>query len=446
MSTMSTIDYDYFASIDTPEKAYIFGLVLFNIEREKVNINEPSLIDPSSQPKRDAFARDIEVSFSSQNVNNIYDKIVSYNDYKKTDNERNPYKIPYYSNLDVVISHLKKLGEVAWEVDKNNANNNTVWLTISSRQIIQDLFKRVKNPILIIDDLMYIIDSLHSEASAATAATDGDELVKHFMRAYIEKHGTIVGNYLHLTLCNTEEDNVGKIRNLYKIPCTLTNFNSASSVNYSRLIYCDANMIDFLGIFYSDPDILYVSKKMYDFTDGGCGGCGSDGDLEKYCSYSEATTPTIKVLKDDESAVMPSKASYSDAGYDLTIIKEHKVLNSDTKLYDTGIKLDIPNGYYVEIVPRSSISRSGYMLANNVGIIDQGYRGNLYIALRKVNKDCEDLVLPWKCCQFIVKKQIFSRLKLSTEDLTKTRRDCGGFGSSDLVPLNIQKVLLYNNA
>jgi deoxyuridine 5'-triphosphate nucleotidohydrolase len=277
-------------------------------------------------------------------------------------------------------------------------------------------------------------------------AADGDELVKHFMRAYIERHGTIAGSYLHLTLCNTEEDNVGKIRNLYKIPCTLTNYNATTTLSYSRLIYCDANMIDFLGIFYSDPDILYVSKKMYDFTDGGCGGCGSDGDLEKYCSYSEATTPTIKVLKDDESAVMPSKASYSDAGYDLTIIKEHKVLNSDTKLYDTGIKLDIPNGYYVEIVPRSSISRSGYMLANNVGIIDQGYRGNLYIALRKVNKDCEDLVLPWKCCQFIVKKQVFSRLKLSTEDLTKTRRDCGGFGSSDLVPINIQKVLLYNNA
>jgi dUTP pyrophosphatase len=100
-------------------------------------------------------------------------------------------------------------------------------------------------------------------------------------------------------------------------------------------------------------------------------------------------------------------------------------------LYDTGIKLDIPNGYYVEIVPRSSISRSGYMLANNVGIIDQGYRGNLYVALRKVNKDCEDLALPWKCCQIIVKKQVYSRLKLTTEAGAKTNRGDGGFGSTD---------------
>ena len=80
------------------------------------------------------------------------------------------------------------------------------------------------------------------------------------------------------------------------------------------------------------------------------------------------TTPRIKVFKAYDEAIIPSKSRYSDAEYELTIIKEHKRLTSNTVIYDTGIKLEIPNAYYVEIVPRSSISRSGYILANNVGI------------------------------------------------------------------------------
>ena len=121
----------------------------------------------------------------------------------------------------------------------------------------------------------------------------------------------------------------------------------------------------------------------------------------------------------------------------MTIIKEYKRLTSNTVIYDTGIKLEIPNGYYVEIVPRSSISRSGYMLANNVGIIDQGYRGNIYVALTKINEESPELSLPWKCCQMIVKKQIYSKLVFcdssgSSEggEIEKSSRGTGAFGST----------------
>jgi dUTP pyrophosphatase len=177
-------------------------------------------------------------------------------------------------------------------------------------------------------------------------------------------------------------------------------------------------MIDFLGLFDNDnKDIknMYINNNIFNFNN-------KDGN---------SVVNMLEVYKDDINAVIPSKSSYSDAGYDLTIIKVCKILNSNTVLYDTGIKLNIPNGYYVEIVPRSSISRSGYMLANNVGIIDQGYRGNLFIALIKINKECDDLVLPWKCCQMIVKKQIYSKLIISSDELTTSSRGIGGFGSTD---------------
>jgi dUTP pyrophosphatase len=181
-------------------------------------------------------------------------------------------------------------------------------------------------------------------------------------------------------------------------------------------------MIDLLGMLYSNCDCPYYNNYIYTYNN-------RDGN----------SIPSIKVFKECDEAVIPSKARYSDAGYDLTIIKEYKRLTSNTIIYDTGIKLEIPNGYYVEIVPRSSISKSGYILANNVGIIDQGYRGNLYIALAKINDEMPDLTLPYKCCQMIVKKQVYSKLVYSGSGgsggssdsaIGNSSRGTGAFGST----------------
>ena len=187
-------------------------------------------------------------------------------------------------------------------------------------------------------------------------------------------------------------------------------------------------MIDLLGMIYSNYECPYYNNYIYTYNN-------RDG----------KSIPCIKVFKvdadaanaaDAADAVIPSKSRYSDAGYDLTIIKEYKRLTSNTVIYDTGIKLEIPNGYYVEIVPRSSISRSGYILANNVGIIDQGYRGNIYVALTKINEESPELSLPWKCCQMIVKKQIYSKLVFcdssnsEQNDIEKSSRGTGAFGST----------------
>ena len=76
--------------------------------------------------------------------------------------------------------------------------------------------------------------------------------------------------------------------------------------------------------------------------------------------------PTLKIYKTDENAVIPAKAFEEDAGYDLTIINKIKDFNSKTTLYDTGIKIEIDEGYYTEIVPRSSISKFGYIMANSI--------------------------------------------------------------------------------
>ena len=141
--------------------------------------------------------------------------------------------------------------------------------------------------------------------------------------------------------------------------------------------------------------------------------------------------PTIKVYKSHKDAVIPAKAFEEDVGYDLTIISKIKDFNSKTSLYDTGIKIEVDEGYYTEIVPRSSISKFGYILANNVGIIDNHYRGNLMIALTKIADDASEIQFPFKCCQLIIKKQIFANLyEITDNNLSSTVRNDGGFGST----------------
>ena len=139
--------------------------------------------------------------------------------------------------------------------------------------------------------------------------------------------------------------------------------------------------------------------------------------------------PKINVVKVDDNAVIPSKKNWSDVGYDLSIINKIEDYNSKTALYDTGIKIQVDFGYYVEIVPRSSLSKSGYILANSVGIIDNSYRGNLMVALTKVCDDAKEIEYPFRCCQMIVRKYVNTYLE-EVGNVDNTKRNEGGFGST----------------
>lgn len=141
--------------------------------------------------------------------------------------------------------------------------------------------------------------------------------------------------------------------------------------------------------------------------------------------------PTLKFELCHPEAVLPSRAHPTDTGYDLTIIDIAKQVNPVVTLYDTGVKACIDPGYYLEIVPRSSIIKSGYMLANNVGIIDEDYRGNLFVALAKIWPDAPAIQLPFRGFQLIPRKRIDCEVQRVESIDIDTQRGEGGFGSSD---------------
>jgi len=381
----NTICDDFFEVIDTPLKAYIIGLIAFN----KTDCDDNVIVE-------------IKLNNVKEYDNN--NKCISYGYYMDLkDDERKHYQ--YFNNIDILLKHFRKIGNVKYT--EQSCINGIIELTITSQNIKDDIGKHININNCKSADISEFITKCYNE--------DANKC-NQFVRAYIEKYASIIYDNINITFYN--ENTANSIIKLYDIPCI-----RQKNINNLVIQFNSVNMIDLLGMIYSNYDCPYYNNFIYTYNN-------RDG----------KSIPCIKVFKACDDAVIPSKARYSDAGYDLTIIKEHKRLNSKTVIYDTGIKLEIPNGYYVEIVPRSSISRSGYMLANNVGIIDQGYRGNLYIALTKINDDTPDITdlanwrLPWKCCQMIVKKQIYSKLVFcdsGQDDIEKSNRDTGAFGSTD---------------
>ena len=136
----------------------------------------------------------------------------------------------------------------------------------------------------------------------------------------------------------------------------------------------------------------------------------------------------IKCLKTRKDAILPSKTRISDTGYDLTILEKIKEIG-DVSFYTTGIKIQPPFGWAVEIRARSSIAKTGYMLANGVGTIDRTYLGEVIIALRKVDKTMADIKLPCRFAQMIpVPVQHLEIIEVN--ELSATDRGDGGFGST----------------
>lgn len=131
----------------------------------------------------------------------------------------------------------------------------------------------------------------------------------------------------------------------------------------------------------------------------------------------------------DMCAEIPTKAHASDAGYDVTLIGIEKTVGNVT-FYKTGLSVEPSHGYYVEIVPRSSISKTGYILANSVGIIDASYRGELLVALMKIDPEAKELELPKKMVQLIPRYNIYTDVT-SVDDICETMRNMGGFGSTN---------------
>jgi len=73
----------------------------------------------------------------------------------------------------------------------------------------------------------------------------------------------------------------------------------------------------------------------------------------------------------------------------------------------------LPTGYYFEVYARSSLSKTGYILANSVGIIDGNYKKTIKVSLIKIDNSMPDIKLPFKGMKLVLRKMIHFELNKS---------------------------------
>ena len=136
--------------------------------------------------------------------------------------------------------------------------------------------------------------------------------------------------------------------------------------------------------------------------------------------------------KAEDGVLAPSYQSPGSSGMDVRAhLSESLVIKPGrSALVPTGLYLEIPSGYEVQVRSRSGLAlKNGIIVLNSPGTIDSDYRGEIKVIL--MNLSSEDFIINDndRIAQLVLSKYEKAELVLSDE-LDQTERGSGGFGST----------------
>ena len=143
--------------------------------------------------------------------------------------------------------------------------------------------------------------------------------------------------------------------------------------------------------------------------------------------------PVLKVKRLRPQAVLPRRATPGATGLDLFACidgGEVIALRPQPKLIGTGIAIEVPRGYDVQIRPRSGLSAKG--VGVTLGTVDSDYRGEVMVTMYLFSPDAIFEVRHGdRIAQMVVSRAVDMRL-VEVEELTPTERGSGGHGSTGM--------------
>lgn len=140
----------------------------------------------------------------------------------------------------------------------------------------------------------------------------------------------------------------------------------------------------------------------------------------------------MKFKKIKPNATIPTRGSEKAAGIDLyaCINSPVAIYPDETCVIGSGVAFEPPKGYFGAVVPRSSVGiKRNLTLPNNVGIIDNDYRGEIMIALHNIGDQPEVINPNERIAQLVLLPYIICPIE-EVEELTETERGEGGIGST----------------
>lgn len=142
----------------------------------------------------------------------------------------------------------------------------------------------------------------------------------------------------------------------------------------------------------------------------------------------------IKVYKEgDRDIPLPSYETDGAACCDVRVTEIEKKI--DRVICHTGLYCEIPEGYRMDVIPRSSLAKTDYYIVDTPGVIDSDYRGEILIVFKKKRSNIFD-DFPYevgdRCAQLGITEviRISWRRVLTKNRLSSTQRGEGNYGST----------------
>ena len=141
---------------------------------------------------------------------------------------------------------------------------------------------------------------------------------------------------------------------------------------------------------------------------------------------------TIVKIINESGNPTPALATKGAAGADLRANLSEPVLLKplDRRLIPTGLKMEIPYGYEVQLRPRSGLAfKHGITVLNSPGTIDSDYRGDVGVLLVNLSNSDFEINNGDRVAQMVLAKHEVPEF-IENNSLTQSQRGEGGFGST----------------
>lgn len=143
----------------------------------------------------------------------------------------------------------------------------------------------------------------------------------------------------------------------------------------------------------------------------------------------------FKPLYDD--VTIPQRATEGSSGFDVCFYdpqrEEIKLYPGERALFKTGLSVEIPVGYEIQVRSRSGLAlKHGIIVLNSPGTIDADYRGEIGVILYNAD-DSDGFVIKKgeRIAQLVPMQLPTTSIKIA-KTLKETQRGTGGFGSTGL--------------
>jgi dUTP pyrophosphatase len=168
-------------------------------------------------------------------------------------------------------------------------------------------------------------------------------------------------------------------------------------------------------------------------------------DSSDYINWKNKKSVVFTKLKDifylnielvEPGAKLPTRAHVTDAGLDIYAIEDVTIPYKCDKVISTGLKMEFPKGYYIQIAPKSGRSVNDKLIIGG-GVIDSEYRGIVKVHVYNLSPgSAVHIKKGEKLAQLIVHKIWIGSPKEVDKIGVNTDRGSNGFGSTGLIERN----------